>query len=123
MLSGDVPDTGTLRGDVVALLTRMSKRLAEVDPETIYGIMGDYFAERDLFSQVQDEVLSIGAGVMATIFKHAEERGEVRSSVSPRLVTLPADLFRHELFIRRPPPTKRVITEIVDDVFLPLVRN
>ena len=122
MLSGEIPDTGTLRGDVVDLLTRMSKRLAETGPDTIYGIMGDYFVDRDLFSQVQDEVLQIGAGVMATILKRAEERGEVRSGVTPRVATLPTDLFRHELFIRRSPPTKRVITEIVDDVFLPLVR-
>ena len=36
-LSGDVPDTGTLRGDVVALLTRASDRLAENDLDTVYG--------------------------------------------------------------------------------------
>ena len=52
--------------------------------ETFYGILGDYFADRELFSQVQDEVLHIGAGVMATILKHAEERGEVQVEVSPK---------------------------------------
>lgn len=123
MLSGKVPDTGSLRGDVVALLTQMSKRLADTGPETIYGILGDYFADSDLFSQVQNEVLQMGAGVMATILQHAEERGEVQVEVSPRVATLPTDLFRHELFIRRTPPTKRVIVEIVDDVFLPLVER
>ena len=29
MLSGEVPDTGSLRGDVLAVLQRMSRRLAE----------------------------------------------------------------------------------------------
>jgi AcrR family transcriptional regulator len=123
MLSGEVPDTGSLRGDVLALLTRVSERLAELDPETVYGILGDYFADGQLFSQVQDQVLHIGAGVMATILKHAEERGEVTPGISPRVATLPTDLLRHELFVRRTPPADRVITEIVDDVFLPLVRN
>jgi hypothetical protein len=47
----------------------------------------------------------------------------VRQGISPRVNSLPTDLFRHELFIRRTPPSMRVITEIVDDVFLPLVQR
>jgi AcrR family transcriptional regulator len=123
VLSDEVPDTGSLRGDVVALLTRMSRRLNETGSETVYGILGDYFADRDLFSQVQERVLALGAGVMATILRRAEERGEVEPGVSGRVARLPTDLFRHELFIRRTPPNKRVITEIVDEVFLPLVQR
>jgi hypothetical protein len=68
-------------------------------------------------------VLHIGGEVMTIILKHAEERGEVRQGISPRVSSLPTDLFRHELFIRRTPPSRRVITEIVDDVFLPLVQR
>ena len=122
MLSGEVPDTGSLRGDVLALLTRVSDRLTELGPQTVYGILGDYFADTELFAAFQDQVLHIGASVMAAILKHAEERGEVRQGISPRVNSLPTDLFRHELLIRRTPPSRRVITEIVDDVFLPLVR-
>jgi AcrR family transcriptional regulator len=122
MLSGEAPDTGSLRGDVLALLTRISGRLAEMDPETVYGILGDYFTDTRLFSAFQAEVLHIGAGVMAAILKRAEERHEIRPGVSLRVAALPIDLYRHELFISRTPPTQRVIAEIVDDVFLPLVR-
>jgi AcrR family transcriptional regulator len=122
MLSGEVPDTGSLRGDVLALLTRVSDRLTELGPQTVYGILGDYFADTELFAAFQDQVLHIGAGVMATILKHAEERGEVRQGISPRVASLPTDLFRHELLVRRTPPTRSAIAEIIDDVFLPLVR-
>lgn len=66
---------------------------------------GDYFSDAEGFARVQDQVLFIGAGVMASILKHAEERGEVRPDISPRVVTLPTDLFRHELFVSRTPPT------------------
>jgi len=123
MLSGEVPDTGSLRGDVLALLTRVSARLTELGPDTLYGILGEYFADTESVAAFQDQVLHIGAGVMATILKHAEERGELRQGISPRVSSLPTDLFRHELLIRRTPPSKRVITEIVDDVFLPLVQR
>ena len=122
MLSGEVPDTGSLRGDVLALLTRVSDRLTELGPQTVYGILGDYFADTELFAAFQDQVLHIGASVMATILKHAEERGEVRLGICPRVASLPTDLFRHELLVRRTPPTRSAIAEIIDDVFLPLVR-
>jgi AcrR family transcriptional regulator len=122
VMSGDVPDTGSLRGDVLALLARMSSRLAEVGPDTVYGILGDYFADAELFPRVQDQMLQIGSGVMGTILKHAEERGEVRSGISQRVATLPTDLFRNELFLTRTPPSERAIAEIVDEVFLPLVK-
>lgn len=121
MLSGDVPDTGSLRGDMLAVLRRAGAGLAEVGPETVYGILGDYFADAELFSRLQDQVLQIGSGVMTTILKRAADRGEVRRDISPRIATLPTDLFRHELFLTRTPPSERVITGIVDDVFLPLV--
>jgi AcrR family transcriptional regulator len=122
MLSGEVPDTGSLRGDVLAVLQRMSGRLAETGPETVYGLLGDYLADAELFQRLHGQVLQIGTGVMTTILKRAADRGEARTGVSSRIATLPTDLFRQELFLRRTPPSEGVITEIVDDVFLPLVR-
>ena len=123
MLSGEPPDTGSLRGDVLALLTRVSARLTDLGPETLHGILGDYFADTETVAAFQDQVLHIGAGAMAALLKHADERGEVRQGISPRVASLPTDLFRHELLIRRTPPSRSVITEIVDDVFLPLVQR
>ena len=75
-----------------------------------------------MFADVQDQVLHIGADVMATILKRAAGRGEARDRISPMVATLPTDLYRHQVFLTRTPPTEDVITQIVDDVFLPLVR-
>ena len=122
MLSGEVPDTGSLRGDVVALLTRMSTRLAKTGPEMLYGLLGDYLADAELFERLRADVLQIGTDVTTTMLKRAAERGEARLDVSPRVAALPTDLYRNELLLRRTPPDKAVIAGIVDDVFLPLVR-
>jgi AcrR family transcriptional regulator len=122
MLSGEIPDTGSLRDDVLTVLRRMSGRLTEVGPEIIYGLIGDYFADVDAFSRIQGGVLQIGAEVMTTILKRAADRGEARSDVPARVATLPTDLFRNELFRARTPPSENVLAEIVDEVFLPLVR-
>jgi AcrR family transcriptional regulator len=122
MLSGEVPDTGGLRGDVLALLRRMSAGLATTGPEVIYGVLGDVIADAGTFERIQDQLLHTGAGVMAIILKRAEARGEVRTGINERIARLPTDLFRQELFRSRQPPSESTLTEIVDEVFLPLVR-
>jgi AcrR family transcriptional regulator len=122
LLSGEIPDTGSLRGDVLALLRRNSGRLAEIGPETVYGLLGDYLGDAGLFSRGQEAVLTMSAEVMQTILKRAAERGEARPGVERRIATLPTDLFRNELFKSRIPPSEGTLVEIIDDVFLPLVR-
>jgi AcrR family transcriptional regulator len=123
LLSGEVPDTGELRGDVLAVLRRMSAGISDIGPETIYGLLGDYLADAELFTRTQGQVLQLGAGVMDTIVQRAVARGEVQGNVGQRVTALPTDLFRHELFLRRTPPTEDAIVQIVDEIFLPLVRG
>jgi AcrR family transcriptional regulator len=122
MLSGEIPDTGSLRGDVLALLRRMTGRLAEIGPETVYGLLGDYLSDADMFARSRDQLLSISAEVMETILKRAADRGEARAGVETRIATLPTALFRNELFLARTPPSEGTLVDIVDNVFLPLVR-
>lgn len=123
MLSGPVPDTGSLRGDVLALLNRMAQRLTELGPETVNGLLGDCFTHAELHPHLQSQVFHIQADVMATILDRARARGEVTGEVPARVATLPVDLFRHELLVRHTPPTRPVIDEIIDRVFLPLVQR
>jgi AcrR family transcriptional regulator len=119
MLSGEIPDTGSLRGDVLAVLGRVSARFAELGPETFYGLAADYFADPALVPDFQAQVLQTGHEVMAAILKRATERGEARDDIPPRVATLPIDLLRHELLLS--PADEHAITEIIDQVFLPLV--
>jgi len=122
LLSGEIPDTGSLRDDVLAVLRRMSSRLTEVGPETAYGLLGDYLSDADLFASSRHQLLDISAEVIQTILKRAADRGEARAGVETRIATLPTALFRNELFLARTPPSEGTLVEIVDDVFLPLVR-
>jgi hypothetical protein len=75
-----------------------------------------------VFDPLAFQVLHISARVMTTILKRAADRGEGCRNIRPRIVTLPTDLFRKELFRARTPAPKGVLTELVDDVFLALVR-
>ena len=122
VLSGPVADTGSLRGDVLALLTRASDRLTAIGPETVYGLLGDYLADAELFDHLRGDLLQTGTEATAAILKRAAERGEARAGVPARIAAVPTDLFRNELMTHRTAPTPAAIAEIVDEVFLPLVR-
>lgn len=124
LLSGEVPNTGELRGDVLALLRRVSRRLGEVGPEIIYGLLADFFRDAEQFPSVQHELLQTGSEVMMTILERAAERGEIiLDTITPRTATLPVDLYRHELLVTHAPVPDSTLVEIVDDIFLPLVRD
>jgi len=121
VLSGEVPDTGELRSDVLALLRRMSLRLQEIGPEILHGLMGELFdqVERSVYLHGQ----RAGYEAMRTILERAAERGEVHlEKITPRVASLPTDLIRHELLLTRAPVPEAAIVEIVDEIFLPLVR-
>jgi hypothetical protein len=58
------------------------------------------------------------------IMQRGIDRGEIDPDrLTPRIVTLPIDLARHEILMTLRPLSDEVIREIVEDVFLPLVRG
>lgn len=121
VLSGEIPDTGELRGDVLALLGRMSRRLEEIGAETLHGLMSEHFDQADRSAYLHGQ--RAGYEAMTTILERAAERGEVRlEGITPRVTSLATDLVRHELLLTHAPVPESTIVEIVDDIFLPLVR-
>jgi hypothetical protein len=60
--------------------------------------------------------------VMQTILGRAIDRGEIAAArLTPRIVSLPTDLARHEILMTFERLSDEAIKEIVDGVFLPLV--
>jgi AcrR family transcriptional regulator len=122
LYSGGIPDTGALRSDVLSVLRRASSRISAIGASTVVGLLGDLLADEEAFDYVLDQLLRSGGEVMGTILERAATRGEARPNVSPRIATLPLDLLRYELILTHHPPSRRTIREIVDDIFLPLVK-
>jgi AcrR family transcriptional regulator len=116
-----IPDTGALRGDVLAVLRRVSSRLSAIGPDTVVGLLGDLLADKQALDFVYAQLLRGGTEVMMAVLQRAAARGEARRDVSPRVARVPLDLIRHELILNPHPPSQQTIEEIVDEVFLPLV--
>lgn len=61
--------------------------------------------------------------VLDNVIERAIDRGEITpDQISERVARLPVDLFRHELLMTLKPITDEAIEEIVDTIFVPLVR-
>jgi AcrR family transcriptional regulator len=121
VLSLDAPDTGTVRGDIMFILHRISEMVDEVSPEVIFGLIAELLHQRDasLFAEVHGR----NAQIMREILTRGIGRGEIAAEkLTPRLAALPFDLVRYQLMILQQPLSAQDIEEIVDRIFLPLVR-
>ncbi len=120
-LSFDAPDTGTVRGDVMAILHSVSEMVDELSPEVIFGLIAELLHESELslFAEVHER----NAKTMTEILTRGIGRGEIAAEkLTPRLAALPFDLVRYQLMVVRQPLSAEDIQEIIDRIFLPLVR-
>jgi AcrR family transcriptional regulator len=119
----EVPDTGTLRGDILEMLRRASTARAQLVP-LMSVLMGSYFsADGVTFAGLRQQLVGErGNGSMDDILDRAVARGEVDAArLTPRVRSVVFDLFRHDLLMTLKPLPEEAIVAIVDEVFLPLV--
>jgi len=124
-LTFEVPDTGTLREDLLALLRHMTARVGEVTGVLSF-LIADSFTEAGVSPSVLRERALADAPINGTalIIERAVARGEIDPSrLSPRIRSLPVDLVRHDLIMTQTPVPDETLVEIVDRIFLPLVRG
>jgi AcrR family transcriptional regulator len=118
-----LPDTGSLRGDLIAYLRDASSKRAAV--AAVFSMrMAEFFDEtRSTPQQLREQMLRGRTPVTDEIFERAVARGEADPDrLTPRVKSVAFDLLRNELVLTQRPVPRNVIEEIVDDVVLPLVR-
>ena len=122
----DLPDTGSLRGDLLAALTGMGRTHAAFFAIAAGAGFSGLLASTGLTpAQARTRILgSQGLTRVRTIYQRAHDRGEIDlESIPAAVLAMPFDLVRHDLFmdLRSVKPAR--IHAIVDDVFLPLVQR
>lgn len=117
-----LPDTGTLRGDAIESLHNFNETRANfVTAISVY--MANITADSGISpAEMRDRMLGGRTTGARVLLARAADRGEIpRRDWSDTVMTLPFDLFRHDLILTlKRVPEKRII-EIVDEVWLPLV--
>ncbi|GAA3267864.1 MULTISPECIES: TetR/AcrR family transcriptional regulator [Dactylosporangium] len=119
-----LPDTGTLRGDLLAALTGMGEARAAFFAITAAAAFSGLLAGTGLTpSQVRDRMLGDQRLIrISTIYQKAHDRGEIDlAAIPPAVLAMPFDLVRHDLLMDLKPVDPARIRAIVDELFLPLV--
>jgi len=109
-------DTGGLRGDVIAVLEAMNRRCraAKIIPDP----------GGELAAYLRRQAAAEGFEQMSLILRRARQRGETGAgSLSTQIARLPVNVLHSELCLGTTPVPDQLITEIVDEVFLPLAAN
>jgi AcrR family transcriptional regulator len=117
----DIPDTGNLRGDMLALLASISDgRVAFT--AIVSSVFAGLLAGSGLTpADVRTQILADRPLWSDEIFRRAHDRGEIDlDRLPPAVLEMPFDLLRHDILMTMKPLPPERITSIVDDLFLPL---
>jgi AcrR family transcriptional regulator len=117
-----IPDTGTLRGDLLALLTRANTTRNPM-AALVSSMLGSYYNQTSPTpAELREAFLSERDSAVEQVINRAVERGEIDPArLTPRIIDLPFDLFRHEMIMTFKLVPDHVLRQIVDDIFIPLV--
>ncbi|MBO2456093.1 TetR/AcrR family transcriptional regulator [Actinomadura sp. LCR2-06] len=121
-----VPDTGTLHGDALEMLRRANATWSSPQGAVLRELLAATGDDPQLLGLLREQAGDTTMdNAWLTMLGRAVARGEAPpEAVHPRVAALPMTMLRGEYAARGLPDVPdAVLTEIVDEVFLPLVRG
>lgn len=118
-----VPDSGTLRGDTIALLTLAHERMRMVGQTAMLAMLAEVSADPEARQVLIAGLVNELANILGeTVYSRAIRRGELAEEhLTERLRRLPIDLMRNEFILFGNVSGER-IEEMLDQVVLPALR-
>jgi AcrR family transcriptional regulator len=117
-----IPDTGTLRGDLLGLLAHANTTRNPIFA-LVSSMLGSYYNQTGPTpAELREAFLTQRVNAVEQVVNRAVERGEIDPArLTPRIIDLPFDLARNEWMMTLKPVPDHVLRQIVDDIFIPLV--
>jgi AcrR family transcriptional regulator len=118
----EIPDTGSLRGDMLALLGGINEARTPFTVVISAAFSGLLASSGLSPAEVRSRIISNRPLWSHEVFRRAHERGEIDLDTIPAAaLSLPFDLIRHDLLMTLKSVPAERITAIVDELFMPLV--
>ncbi|MEU7895265.1 TetR/AcrR family transcriptional regulator [Nonomuraea sp. NPDC049152] len=119
------PDTGNLRDDVLEVLRQANRHWSSPLGAILRELLSAAGGASELLAQLQEQSSDAAAASWLTVLGRAVARGEASpEALHPRVATVAMVLLRNEFVVRGAPSAPDdVLVEIVDEVYLPLVRR
>lgn len=119
----DLPDTGELRGDLLAALRAMAAVLNSPIGVAARAMIADLDIDREVARQHKERFVERRNELFLDLIRRSAARGEVRpGALTPRVASVGPSLMRDHFLTHATPVTDDVIVEIVDQVLVPLIR-
>jgi len=115
-----IEDTGSLRGDLLQLLTLYNKAYLEVGPEIMNAILFEMGQNNKKMTEITVNATNKNILVMQKLLGFAKARGEKIKEVSETTLILPFDLIRVEYLMRKGVIHEKRLELLVDEILLPV---
>ncbi|MGH3669430.1 MAG: TetR/AcrR family transcriptional regulator, partial [Pseudonocardiaceae bacterium] len=101
---GELPDTGSVRGDLLGCLQGFVRLLNGPSGEAIRGLMAEVIRNPDLREIIRTRFVDPGVMVVLEALRRGAARGEVRpSALTPRIASVGPELLRQHVLVHGTP--------------------
>ncbi|MEJ7833233.1 MAG: TetR/AcrR family transcriptional regulator [Nocardioides sp.] len=119
-----VPDTGTLRGDLLEAFCGMGGLTDRKQMAVLASVITAIGRDEEFATAFRRDFIGPKAEISQTIFERARARGEIRDDVDLDLLTpaLPG-IVLHRQFLLGEMPSTDLVTRVIDQIILPAVTH
>jgi AcrR family transcriptional regulator len=114
--------TPSLREDLLAMLDAVVERFHRIGVDTYRSLIAD--ADDELLDTITAQLAELADQTIYRALSDARDRGEIGAAPIPeRAATAIIALVRNEVFFTRSPVDRETLTDILDNVYLPLIQT
>jgi AcrR family transcriptional regulator len=118
----ELPDTGTLRGDLVAMVSQRTVADGERKLQILLGLASVLVRSPGLADSIRASFLEPRAAVTEALLRRAAERGEIRSDVDFRLLSkVSSSMVISRALLDHKAIDRAFLLSVIDEVVLPAV--
>jgi AcrR family transcriptional regulator len=118
---GEVPDTGSLRGDLEAMASTSESPDVRFDAKLVLGVVSALASNPELRQVIREQFIGRGGVRIRQVFERAVARGEIPAGRSlDLLVSVFPAMAIHHLLIFGELPDAGFFAQVMDELILPL---
>jgi AcrR family transcriptional regulator len=118
--AGELPDTGSLRGDLLTMLGRVAE---SVDARVAGGLLSQLRSSDELAALFREEVVADERRRYQLLLDRAAGRGEIAGGVTPLFADIAGSIIFTRSLIAGEPLDRQFLEELVDRVLLPITKE
>ena len=122
-LADKIKDTGSLRGDLLHLVTLYQKIYVDVSPEIMSAVLFEMSRNNPQIKAIKNNAVFQNIKVIEKIPRFAKARGEKIKTLSKSALTLPFDLIRISNLWGQGVLNQSMLEHLVDEILLPVFKG